>query len=69
MGASALGPVWWLVMGGRPGPLSTTREPGENVPDNEETDQELHQSCLVEGDSEFITFYSPNVFLFSQVLM
>lgn len=29
-GASALGPAWLLVNGGRPGPLSTTREPEKN---------------------------------------
>lgn len=28
-GASSLGPAWWLGMGGRLGPLSTTREPKE----------------------------------------
>ena len=30
VGTSALGPAWWLVMGGRAGPLSTTRDPGKN---------------------------------------
>ena len=45
VGASALGPAWWLVMGGRAGPLSTTREPGKNKQRSRIVSSGIKSSC------------------------